>query len=150
MLPAALPVVVVLGSLSASAGVVTAVALLAGALGGPARRGRWLGLAAAANAPWVVGGSAPRRLGHDHDGRVGAVRAAGEGGVPAPVAALSLGGIWNGDVVPVSRTGLAGWLTAAMVVILAALGLRAWRTCVGCRPARALAACWASAWASPC
>ena len=58
------------------------------------------------------------------------------------MAALSLGGIWNGEVVPVLADGLAGWLAAGMVVVLAALGLRAWRTTVGRPLARAMAACW--------
>ena len=132
VLPAALPVVLVLGSLSASAGVVTAVALFAGALGGPARR--WavaVGLAAAANAPWVVAGLLHAGSATTTTDGSAPFALQAEGAIPAPVAALSLGGIWNGDVVPVSRTGLAGWLTAAVVVILAALGLRAWRSVLG-------------------
>ena len=140
VLPAALPVVLVLGSLSASAGVVTAVALLAGALGGPARR--WavaVGLAAAANAPWVVAGLLHAGSATTTTDGSAPFALQAEGAIPAPVAALSLGGIWNGDVVPVSRTGLAGWLTAAVVVILAALGLRAWRT-------RASAGRWRGRW----
>ena len=144
VLPAALPVVLVLGSLSASAGVVTAVGLLAGALGQPARR--WavaVGMAAAANAPWVVAGLLHAGSATTATDGSAPFALQAEGGVPAPVAALSLGGIWNGDVVPVSRTGLAGWLTAAVVVILAALGLRVWRTLLDRPLARALAVCWA-------
>jgi hypothetical protein len=136
-------VVLVLGSLSASAGVVTAVALLAGAIGGSARRwGVAVGLAAAANAPWVVAGLL--HAGSATTATDGAAPFAlqAEGGIPAPVAAISLGGIWNGDVVPGSRTGLAGWLTAAAVVVLAALGLRVWRTTLGRPLARALGTCW--------
>ena len=56
-LPGALPVLLLVGSLSASAGVATAVALLAGLVGRPMRR--WLtglALVAGANAPWVVAG----------------------------------------------------------------------------------------------
>jgi hypothetical protein len=144
VLPAALPLVVVLGSLSASAGVVTAVGLVAGAVGGPAIR--WVvasGLALAANAPWLVAGFL--HAGSATTSAAGAAPFAlqAEGDVPAPVAALSLGGIWNGDVVPVSRTGLAGWLTAVMVIALAALGLRAWRAAVGASQARVMATCWA-------
>ena len=144
LLPAALPVVVVLGSLSASAGVVTAVALVAGAVGGPGMR--WVvasGLALAANAPWLVAGFLHAGSATTSAGGSAPFALQAEGDVPAPVAALSLGGIWNGDVVPLSRTGLAGWLTAVMVVALAALGLRAWRAAVGASQARALATCWA-------
>jgi hypothetical protein len=143
LLPPALPLVVVLGSLSASAGIVTAIALLFGAFGGPQRR--WAvvaGLVLAANAPWLVAG-----LLHSGSARSSAAGAAtfslqAEGGVPAPVAALSLGGIWNGDVVPASRTGLAGWLTAVFVVALAVLGLRMWRAAMDAHTRWAVAGCW--------
>ena len=142
-MPAILPLVVVLGSLSASAGLVTAVALLLGALGGPTRRAAVVaGLVLAANAPWLVAG-----LLHSGSARSSAEGAAtfslqAEGGVPAPVAALSLGGIWNGDVVPASRVGPAGWLTAVVVVGLAVLGYRTWRAAMDGPTRRDVAACW--------
>jgi hypothetical protein len=142
-MPPMLPLVVVLGSLSASAGLVTAVALLLGTLGGPARRAAVVvGLVVAANAPWLVAG-----LLHSGSARSSAEGAAtfslqAEGGVPAPVAALSLGGIWNGDVVPASRVGPAGWLTALVVVGLAALGYRTWRAAMDAPTRRAVAGCW--------
>jgi hypothetical protein len=142
-LPAMLPLVLVLGSLSASAGLVTAVGLLLGALGGPSRRAAVVvGLVLAANAPWLVAGVL-----HSGSARSSAEGAAtfslqAEGGVPAPVAALSLGGIWNGDVVPGSRVGLAGWLTALVVVGLAALGYRTWRAAMDAPTRRAVAGCW--------
>ena len=76
--------------------------------------------------------------------------------MPAPVAALSLGGIWNGDVVPASRTGLAGWLTAVLVVALALLGLRTWRAVVDRHTGNVMVACWVAGvggalltWAAP-
>jgi len=142
-LPAMLPLVIVLGSLSASAGIATAVALLASAV--DRRPRRWLtvaGLVLAANAPWLVAGFL-----HAASARSSAAAAAtfslqAEGGVPAPVAALSLGGIWNGDVVPASRTGIAGWLTAVLVVGLAVLGHRAWRGAIDTRTGRAVIGCW--------
>ena len=157
MLPAALPLVVVVGSLSASAGVVTALALMVGSVG--RRSKRWVsaaGLALAANAPWLVAG-----LLHAGSATSSASGAAtfglqAEGDVPAPVAALSLGGIWNGDVVPASRTGLAGWLTAALVVALALLGLRTWRAVVDRHIGNVMVACWVAGvggalltWAAP-
>ena len=132
-----------LGSLSASAGIVTAIALLAGALGhGARRRVAVAGLVLAANAPWLVAG-----LLHSGSARSSAAGAAAfslqaEGGVPAPVAALSLGGIWNGDVVPASRTGLAGWLTAVLLVALAVLGHRRWHAAMDARTRWAVAGCW--------
>ena len=143
LLPPMLPFVVVLGSLSASAGITTAVALSFGAVGGPPRR--WAavgGLVLAANAPWLVAG-----LLHAGSARSSAAGAAtfslqAEGGVPAAVAALSLGGIWNGDVVPASRTGLAGWLTVVLVVGLAVLGYRTWRAAMDPHTRRAVTGCW--------
>ena len=147
VLPAALPLVVVLGSLSASAGLVTAVALLFAAVERRARRWtlRWapvVGLVLAANAPWLVAGFL--HAGSARSAAAGAATFAlqAEGPVPAPVAALSLGGIWNGDVVPDSRTGIAGWLTAVLVVGLVVLGHRTWRAAIDVRTGRAVAWCW--------
>ncbi|RYP84944.1 hypothetical protein EKO23_14380 [Nocardioides guangzhouensis] len=124
--PLALWFLLPLGCLSASAGLVSAAALLVSAAGAPARR--WAGLAAlclAANAPWLVAGAT-----HAGDARTGtgsSVFGLGpDGAVPAPLAALGLGGIWNAEVVPGSRDGAAGWLWGAVVVLLAALGARAW------------------------
>ncbi len=142
--PALLALLVVLGSLSASAGLATSVALVVAAAQRRVRR--WValgGLVAAANAPWVVAGLLHAGSARS-DPEGAAVFALGvEGPVPAPIAALSLGGIWNGDVVPDSRAGLAGWLTAVLVVVLAAVGFRLWRTALGPRAAAALGGCWA-------
>jgi hypothetical protein len=142
-LPVALPLVVVLGSLSASAGLATGTALAFAA----AERGvrRWaavLGLVLAANAPWLAAG-----LLHAGSARSSAAAAStfslqAEGPVPAPVAALSLGGIWNGDVVPDSRTGIAGWLTAVLVVSLVVVGLRTWLAATDLPTRRSLLGCW--------
>jgi hypothetical protein len=142
-LPSALPLVVVAGSLSASAGLVTSAALVLGALGGRSRRSAILvGLVLAANAPWLVAG-----LLHSGSARSSAAAAEtfslqAEGGVPAPIAALSLGGIWNGDVVPASRVGPAGWLAAVLVVALAVLGYRTWRAAMDPPTSRVVAGCW--------
>ena len=157
MLPAALPLVVVVGSLSASAGVVTASRSWSARW--DVARGRWVvaaGLALAANAPWLVAGLL--HAGSATSSASGAATFAlqAEGDVPAPVAALSLGGIWNGDVVPPSRTGLAGWLTAVLVVALALLGLRTWRAAVDRHTGNVMVACWVAGvggalltWAAP-
>jgi hypothetical protein len=142
-LPAALPLVLVLGSLSASSGLVTAAALLVAAAERRVVRWAWVaGLVLAANAPWLVAGML-----HAGSARSAASGAAtfslqAEGQVPGPVAALSLGGIWNGDVVPDSRTGVAGWLTAVLVVGLAVLGHRTWRSAIDGRTGRSMAWCW--------
>ncbi len=127
-----LPVAVALlplGSLSASAGLVSALVLLVTGwpTGGRPRRVRaWLlGLALAANAPWLVSGAL-------HAGSLGGAARTDlfglhrEGSVPGPLAALTLGGIWNADVVPDSRTGVVGWVSLLVFAVLAALGARAW------------------------
>ncbi|GAA4697692.1 hypothetical protein [Nocardioides nanhaiensis] len=145
-LPRVLLVLLPLGSLSVSAGLATSVALLAAAAGrrpGGARRSAVaVAMLVAANAPWLVSGVLHAGAGlTDADGaRVFAL--AGEGSVPAPLAALSLGGIWNAEVVPPSRGGLLGWMALVMVVLLAALGARRAAVALGRRAVRALLVCW--------
>ena len=127
LLPPMLPLVVVLGSLSASAGSPQRSPCrwrrrrALSALGRRRRTGARGQCALARRRP------APRWFGPLLRGRCRHLLAAGRGRRTRPVAALSLGGIWNGDVVPASRTGLAGWLTAVLVVGLAVLGYRTWR-----------------------
>ncbi len=131
---------VVLGSLSASAGLLTAAAVLIAGVSRHAGTRRWLEIGSvllAANAPWWVTG-----LLHV-DATTSDVRAfevfglSAEGLLPAPLAALGLGGIWNADVVPASRTGFLG--VAALVVLLglSAVAVRhcraAWRAAGGSR-----------------
>ena len=139
-----------LGSLSPSAGLMTCVALAASLLGpgrGEARRGRparWILVALAAQAPWVVSGllhagaAAPGVPGFE-------IFAPSSEGFASPLlAALSFGGVWNSEVVPASRTDLRGVGYAAVLLALAALGAaRAWRHERGAAPWRALVACWA-------
>ncbi|QZY27906.1 hypothetical protein [Nocardioides coralli] len=121
---------VVLGSLSASGGLlVLAVLLLVGAGRGLPRR-RWAELLAvpvAANAPWVVAG-----LLHAAEARVDPRSAevfalSAEGMLPAPLAALSLGGIWNADVVPGSREGLLAVVSLLVLLLVAGVGATRWR-----------------------
>ena len=89
-----------LGSLSASAGVVSATVLLVCGL--TRVRRTWVTLAAlcvAVNAPWLVAGlrhadTAAGAAGYEVFGLHA------EGSLPAPLAALGLGGIWNAEVVP--------------------------------------------------
>ena len=106
-LPRALLVLVPLGCLSASAGLATAVAVLAGAAG-KGRTTKAVLLVAAGNAPWLVAGllHASSATSDSAAAEVFALR--GEGSVPAPLAALTLGGIWNTAVQPEARTGRAG------------------------------------------
>jgi hypothetical protein len=127
--PARVGLLLPLGSLSASAGVVSALVLLVtGWRRGPGngrQRAAFVGLSLAANAPWLVTGlvHASAATASAHTDLFGAHR---EGGVPAPLALFTLGGIWNAEVVPHSRTTAYGWLALAVFTGLAVLGARAW------------------------
>jgi hypothetical protein len=79
-----------------------------------------------------------------------------EGSLPAPLAALSLGGIWNTEVVPVSRTGFQAWVLLAFLVTLVGVGARSWWRHEPRRDAWAFVGCWVagmvvalSTWAVP-
>ncbi len=146
-LPAVLLVLLPLGSLSASTGLVTAVLLVACTI---ARRPRRLlvlaALLAAANAPWLVTGLL--HAGSAYADPVGArvFALADEGRVPGPVAALALGGIWNSEVVPGSRTGAAGLVWLVALLGLAVAGARRWWARTTRREAVALLVCWGLGW----
>ncbi|MFT4288267.1 hypothetical protein [Nocardioides sp.] len=109
------------GSLSANAGLMTGLTLV---VCGRGRRLRLLLAVAAANAPWLVAGLRHAALARDAGGY--AAFALHGDGVPAPLAALSLAGIWNAEVVPGSREGVLAWLALAGLLVLAAAGLRPW------------------------
>ena len=144
-LPRTLLVLVPLGCLSASAGLVTAVAVLAGAAG-KGRTAKAALLVAAGNAPWLVAGllHASSATSDSAAAEVFALR--GEGSVPAPLAALTLGGIWNTAVQPGSRTGALGWVALVALVGLAAIGARAWWRRTPGRERTALLVCWVVGW----
>jgi hypothetical protein len=140
-LPVRLFFLVPLGCLSASAGLVTAVALLAAASG----KGRTLRaglLVMAGNAPWVVSGLL-HASSATSDGDAATVFALhAEGSVPPPLAALTLGGIWNSEVVPDSRSTVLGWLTLLAVLGVTALGARPWWRRTEPRERVSLLVCW--------
>ncbi len=147
LLPMRVLPLLVLGSLSASAGVMTAVIALAVACGGRPRRTALLVMCvAAANAPWLVAGlTSPASTTSDPSGAV--VFATGdEGLMPGPLAALSFGGVWNSEVVPGSRWGIAGVAMTVLVVAAAAGGIA--RVARGARvpDLRALVLCWCVGW----
>ena len=116
------------GSLSASAGLVSAVTLLV--TGGSLTRERvradltLVGCVVAANAPWLVAGLLHAGSATGSGASVFALHP--EGHLPAPLAALGLGGIWNAEVVPTSRTTFLAWVGLFLLVGLAVVGRRAW------------------------
>ncbi len=155
--PAVLPVLLVLGSLSASTGVATGIAALVGGWRPQAgrRNATLAGLVLVANLPWLVAG-----LLHSADSRSAAAgaqvfAASDEGMLPGPLAALSLGGIWNTEVVPPTRLG---FLAVLMLIVLIALTLTGALT-LRAEPVeglRALVVCWSVgvglavvSWAAP-
>ena len=152
---AALPVLLVAGSLSANAGLMAAATLLAVGL---TRRNaaRLVALVLAANAPWVVAGLL--HLDTATSSTTGAVFGLdAEGPLPAPLAALTLGGIWNAEVVPASReTVLLPLALTVAFVALAAAGFRSLADRLGRRTTTALVGLWAAgyglavlSWATP-
>ncbi len=141
--PGVLLVLVPLGSLSASAGLVTAVALLAASAGRDLRRmTAACALLVAGNAPWVTAGLLHAGASGTDPSGASLFALGDEGSVPGPLAALSLGGVWNREVVPESRTGPLGWLALALLVVIVAAGLGSWWAALGRRDGRSLAACW--------
>ena len=142
--PAVLPALVLLGSLSAAAGVATATVVLLTGLRRRAARTNAVLVATlvAANAPWVLAGilHASSATSDPEGARVFA--AADEGLLPGPLAAISLGGIWNSEVVPGSRTGVLGVVFLVLVLGLAASGVQRARARTDARERTALVAAW--------
>jgi hypothetical protein len=141
--PVSLFVLLPVGSLSASAGLVSAVALVAfAATRSPRRWGALTGLVLAANAPWVAAGLLRAGDALATRAAVEAFALHGEGSMPAPLSALTLGGIWNAEVVPPSRTGFQAWVLLAVLAGLVAVGARAWWCAQERRDAWAFLSCW--------
>ena len=146
-MPGVLPVLVVVASLSASAGLATAAVLLVLATRkDPAQVARVAAVALLANAPWLVAGllHAGAALGDPAGAAVFAL--ADEGALPGPLAAVGLGGAWNSEVLPGSRAGLAAWLSTGVLVLLVAAGWRGWWQRLGTREAGGLLVLWWLGW----
>jgi hypothetical protein len=133
-----------LASLSASTALLSSATLLvAGLARGAVRRGAVLvGLCAAASAPWVVAGLL--HLDNARSAGGGSVFGLGDdGALPGPLTALTLGGIWNADVVPASRDSLLLAVLATLAVLAAAvLGAGPLRRRLGRRDTATLVALW--------
>jgi hypothetical protein len=156
-IPAWAPLVLLAGSLSANAGLVSAAVLLVTALSAGVRRSTTVVLVllvVGANAPWLVAGLAHASAATGAGGY--SIFATRGDGLPGPLAALTLGGIWNGDVVPASREGALAWGSLALLLVLAAVGARRWWQRRGRREAVAHLALWLAgvglavvSWAAP-
>lgn len=119
-----------LAALSAAGGVMAALLALVSVWGRGAEtvRRSLLVLAAAlvVNAPWLVAGLLHGGDAVTDPASVEAFAASGEGPLPMPFAALGLGGIWNAEVVPVTRDGWAAVAALLLTVAVCAVGWRAW------------------------
>ena len=142
-LPARLPVLLLVGSLSASTGIVTAIAACAAA----ATRGwrRWLALAGLlllANLPWLASGLLHAGSATSSADGADVFAPSGDGLLPGPLAFLSLGGIWNAQVVLPSRSGALAVVMTVVLVALALLGARRGWSRVPVELRRPLVSCW--------
>lgn len=143
VMPTRLLLLVVLGSLSATTGLVTAFAAAAAAAERSRRRWTALGaLVLLANLPWLASGLLHAGSATSSAAGAEVFGPSGEGLLPPPATFLSLGGIWNSEVVLPSRTGWLGVLAFVLLMGLAAIGAaRGWsRVPVPVR--RPLVVCW--------
>ncbi|MBD3925929.1 hypothetical protein IEZ26_14985 [Nocardioides cavernae] len=143
VLPARLPVLLVFGSLSASTGIVTGVAACAAA----APRGWRHRLALAtllvlANLPWLASGLLHAGSATSSADGADVFAPSGGGLLPGPLAFVSLGGIWNAQVVLPSRSGALAVITTVVLVALALLGARRGWSKVPQELRRPLVMCW--------
>lgn len=120
-------------SLSPVGGLVAGLVALVGvsASGRAARRATaWtLGAVAAVNAPWAVAGVLHGSDSVSDPAAVTLFAAHGEGVLPAWAAVVGLGGIWNADVVPGSRTTWVAVVALVVVLAVCAAGTSPWLQC---------------------
>ncbi|ODQ91717.1 hypothetical protein BHQ18_06075 [Mycolicibacterium flavescens] len=84
-----------------------------------------LGAAVVAALPWLVAAAVARSLSSSQDPAVGAFAARAEPGLGTLFSLAGLGGIWNSDAVPGSRTTLFAVVATAVLVGVVVLGLPA-------------------------
>ena len=143
VLPARLPVLLLVGSLSASTGIVTAVAACAAAATREWRRCLALAtLLLLANLPWLASGLLHAGSATSSADGADVFAPSGHGLLPGPLTFLSLGGIWNAQVVLPSRSGALAVAMTVVLVVLAVLGLRRGWSQVPEGLRRPLVSCW--------
>lgn len=118
-------------SLSPVGGLVAGLLALAGVAASGRRAARPLlwttGAVAAVNAPWIVAGAIHGSGTVSDPAAVALFAAQGEGVLPPWAAVLGLGGIWNAEVVPASRTTWVGLAALALLVVVCVAGIGPWR-----------------------
>ncbi len=97
-----------------------------------------VGAVVAVNAPWLVAGVLHGAGAVSDAAAVRLFAAHGEGILPSWAAVLGLGGIWNAEVVPASRTTWVGVVSLLLVLLVCAAGLRSWSGAEGRRARLAL------------
>jgi len=115
-------------SLSPATGLMAVVAAVScsidlRAAGTVRRMGAVLGLGLAVNGPWICAGLAQLSTARSDPAAVALFDAQSEGHLGRVGSLLTLGGIWNTDVVPTSRTTAAGVVGALLVLGVVLLGL---------------------------
>lgn len=118
-------------SLSPVGGLVAGVLAVAGVAASGREAVRplmWVtGAVAAVNAPWIVAGAIHGSGTVSDPAAVALFAAQGEGVLPPWAAVLGLGGIWNAEVVPASRTAWVGLAALVLVAAVCVAGVRPWR-----------------------
>jgi len=141
----ALPALVLwlaVASLSPAGGVIATVFALTCVVGrGPIAVKRSLLVLCAAlavNAPWIVAGALHGNGALSDPRGFEAFAARSEGLLSLPLTVLGLGGIWNAEVVPPSRTGWAALVGVLAMLALGAAGSGRWRVLLPARDRWAL------------
>jgi hypothetical protein len=112
------------GALAPTGGLLTALVAVAAVGPGARRRLVAAGAAVVANAPWWVPSLLRPGSGVSDDAGVTAFAARAESWAGTLGSLLGLGGVWNADVVPASRTAVTAPLLTLAVLVLAGYGLR--------------------------
>lgn len=134
---------VALASLSPVGGLMASLVAVVGvaASGRSARRatGWTVAAVAALNAPWILAGALHGSASVSDPAAVSLFAARGEGVLPVWAAVAGLGGIWNAEVVPGSRTSWVAVVSLVVVLAVAAAGVGPLRRLVPRRDRIALA-----------
>lgn len=130
-LPSSLVLWMAFGSLSPAGGVIAALFAVVHVTATKPGAGRRLVLtgcvAAALSAPWIVAGALHGSDALSDPLGVSVFTAQGEGRLPTVLTLLSLGGVWNAEVVPASRVAWPGVAALVLVMALSWAGIASWR-----------------------